>query len=98
MSETLFDPGMVVITNTFQTTCHNGEIDEAEMVRDYLEKHVTGDWGDCCPEDKKVNDDALKTGNRIMSVYTLADDSKTRFWVITEWDRSVTTFLLPEDY
>jgi hypothetical protein len=22
----------------------------------------------------------------------------TKFWVITEWDRSVTTFLLPEDY
>jgi hypothetical protein len=32
----------------------------------------------------------------LLSVYRAA--SGTRFWIITEADRSVTTILLPEDY
>jgi hypothetical protein len=30
-----------------------------------------------------------------MSVYGKGEN---RFWIITEWDRSVTTVLMPEDY
>jgi hypothetical protein len=33
---------------------------------------------------------------RLFSVYT--STSGTRFWIITEADRSVTTVLLPDDY
>lgn len=60
-----------------------------------LFRHVTGDWGEICPEDKGINEDALIQGWRIMSVYTV---NETKIWVITEWDRSVTTLLLPEEY
>lgn len=63
---------------------------------EYLARHVTGDWGDVCEDDKKVNDDAVKEGDRILSAYTLKDG--TKFWIITEGDRSVTTFLLPSEY
>jgi len=47
-------------------------------------------------EDKDANNRALEQGTRLLSAY----ESKqgTRFWIITEWDRSVTTILLPEDY
>jgi hypothetical protein len=38
----------------------------------------------------------LKEGTRLLSVYHTAESVK--FWVITEWDRSITTLLLPEDY
>ena len=54
------------------------------------------DWGDLSEEDKKANDKALKNGERIMSSYNT--ENNIRIWVITEWDRSVTTVLLPEDY
>ncbi|RYE40089.1 MAG: hypothetical protein EOP24_42120 [Hyphomicrobiales bacterium] len=76
--------------------------------------HVSGDWGECDAEDKKTNDDALKLGGRVMSVYRLpltdkkkpeegarsplVDTEDDRVWVITEADRSVTTILLPEEY
>jgi hypothetical protein len=44
---------------------------------------------------KLENEVAIKEGYRLLSSYTFPAG---RIWVITEWDRSVTTFLLPEDY
>lgn len=62
----------------------------------YLERHLAGDWGDVCAEDKLENERSLVNGWRILSVYTLSTGLK--FWIITEADRSATTFLLPEEY
>jgi hypothetical protein len=61
-----------------------------------LSRHVIGDWGDVCEEDKKANNHALKDGSRLLSKYR--DSRGTKFWIITEADRSATTVLLPEDY
>ena len=47
-------------------------------------------------EDKKTNNYAVTHGERILSSYK--DVNGTKFWVITETDRSATTVLLPEDY
>ncbi len=62
----------------------------------YLLRHLTGDWGELCEEDKQANEAALKYHLRILSAYHLTDG--TKIWLITEWDRSVTTILLPEEY
>ena len=61
-----------------------------------LQRHVAGDWGDVCAEDKQSNDRAVVEGTRILSAYRAANG--TKFWIISEHDRSVTTVLLPEDY
>ena len=61
-----------------------------------LDRHRRGDWGDAGREDWQANERALKQGERLLSVYHAVDG--TRFWIITEWDRSLTTVLLPEDY
>jgi len=61
-----------------------------------LIRHQTGDWGDICDEDKQENNLAMGKGFRIFSSYKLNTGFKV--WVITEWDRSITTLLLPEDY
>ena len=61
-----------------------------------LRRHAAGDWGDVTPDDRAANDEALKSGERILSVYQSA--TGTTFWVLTEADRSVTTVLLPDDY
>jgi hypothetical protein len=63
-----------------------------------LQRHASGDDGDLCSEDKDSNVEALEHGNRIFSSYNLDTISASKVWIITEWDRSVTTFLLPEDY
>ena len=61
-----------------------------------LLRHHSGDWGDLDSEDKTANDRALVNHTRILSAYRAANG--TRFWIITEADRSATTLLLPEDY
>ena len=61
-----------------------------------LRRHHRGDWGDLDEHDKKVNEEALLLGNRLFSAYRSV--SGARFWIITEADRSVTTFLLPSEY
>ena len=61
-----------------------------------LSRHVCGDWGEVCDEDRKENELSLKQGFRLLSVYKTFNGIK--FWIITEADRSVTTVLLPEDY
>ena len=59
-------------------------------------RHLSGDWGDLDEHDWKINDDALQFGGRIFSQYYAQDG--TKFWIITECDRSATTVLLPREY
>lgn len=61
-----------------------------------LARHAMGDWGDLGQEDINENNRALKEGSRLFSSYLSTDQVK--FWIITEWDRSVTTVLLPSEY
>jgi len=59
-------------------------------------RHAIGDWGDLGEEDKQANDEALKIGERLFSAYEQGDLPK--IWIITEYDRSVTTVLFPSEY
>lgn len=61
-----------------------------------LRRHAAGDWGELDDEDSSANEKALIEKLRLMSVYT--DSCGTTFWIVTEWNRSFTTVLLPEDY
>ena len=61
-----------------------------------MKRHLAGDWGVVSAEDQAANDQAVKKGLRILSAYLSKDG--TRFWIITEADRSATTFLLPDEY
>ena len=65
-------------------------------IRSALRRHATGDWGELNTEDRLANENALLRGHRLFSAYHSA--AGVKFYVITEWDRSVTTVLLPEDY
>jgi hypothetical protein len=62
----------------------------------FLRRHQNGDWGDLCDEDKAENELSIAQGFRILSAYTLTTEVK--IWLITEYDRSVTTLLLPSEY
>lgn len=61
-----------------------------------LKRHLRGDWGDLDRDDKIENELSLAKGFRLLSAYQGANG--TKFWIITEADRSVTTVLLPADY
>ena len=60
--------------------------------------------GAICAEDKALIDQAMVEGERALSAYAI-DESKPAkgygdncLWIITERDRSLTTFLLPDEY
>lgn len=61
----------------------------------YLERHITGDFGDVCADDVRENIFAIEHGFRILSAYMIAG---RKVWCITEADRSCTTLLFPEEY
>jgi hypothetical protein len=82
--------GQVVATPNALNQIPNGEILTA------LNRHVRGDWGTLDKEDSDANEHALQKGGRLFSAYHSTQNVK--FWIITEWNRSVTTVLLPMDY
>ena len=63
---------------------------------EFLERHIRGDWGEVSKGDARLNDAAVRDGERILSAYTTKDGE--RLWIITEADRSSTCLLLPEEY
>ena len=67
-----------------------------QSATEFLNRHVAGDGGDLCDEDKQTNEDALQDDGRIFSAYHLNDG--TKIWIITEADRSSTCVLLPSEY
>ena len=67
----------------------------AKFVNVSFIRHANGDWGEMCEEDKQANEDALIHEERLFSSYTKGE---WKIWIITEWDRSVTTILFPSEY
>lgn len=96
--EPRFELGQVVATPGALEAC------TPDHMRRCLSRHLTADWGCVCPQDAFQNEAALSDGNRLFSAYPI-DHSKpcngfgeNTLWIITEADRSATTFLLPDEY
>jgi len=67
----------------------------------HLARHANGDWGVISSEDRELNDQALRDGGRLLSVFRLNDG--TKIWIITDaigdnGRREATTILLPDEY
>jgi len=76
--------------------------DAGQEAQHFLSLHQSGAWGDLDREDRKTNDEAiahegdLDRQQRVLSAYTTRLGVK--LWVITEWDRMLTSILLPDEY
>ena len=97
----LFGLGQIVATPGSLAALKQYGIDPLQL----LTRHVTGDWGDVDAMDAVQNDRSVERGLRILSAYRLAPlatlgpgSAPPVVWIITEADRTATTFLLPEEY
>ena len=68
---------------------------------EFLQRHARGDWGEVCDSDKRLNDEALVNGERLLSAYRTLKN--TRIWIITEatdddGQRATTSIILPSEY
>ena len=90
-----FPLGEVVMTRGV-----NDEIAEnapfSKFVLNSLNRHAQCDWGDLGREDMASNNSALENEGRLFSAYI--EEGLKKIWIITEWDRSVTTILFPDEY
>jgi hypothetical protein len=92
-----FSFGQLVATPGALEALHKSSQSAAEFVQ----RHVRGDWGDVCDEDRQLNDQSLADGSRILSTYRTSLGEK--LWIITEaaddsGQRPATTILLPSEY
>lgn len=98
-----FDLGRTVWTAGIDAYIDGGGDSDSNMrrwkkVNRCIKAHARGDWGDLSDFDKKQNEDSLDADNpaRILSKYWL--DTDTPIYINTEWDRSVTTVMLCQEY
>lgn len=91
-----FEVGQLVATAGVIEKAHDEKF--AYFIGDSFARYKNCDWGDTCAEDAATNDDALVHGDRILAVYKFPDDPEVSIWIITEWDRSATTILFPDEY
>lgn len=89
-----FHLGTVFITRGIEAKIKENAF-TSEDVLFLLNRHKDGDWGDMSKTDKRLNDIALISGDRIMSSYRI---DGIKIWIITESTREMTTILLPDEY
>jgi hypothetical protein len=87
----LFELGQVVATPGAIELFEKHNIDPLDL----LYRHLTGDWGELDEHDILENKRAIRYGYRVLSSYKFGEDT---IWLITEADRSVSTFLEPSEY
>lgn len=85
LGQVIFTPGVIEL------------VDQVDLSF-YISRHHSGDWGNLCRDDWRANEHALRFGDRLFSSYSLDDKDESKLWIITEWDRSVTTLLRPHEY
>lgn len=87
-----FELGQLMITRGAADALHTAQ----QIPPEFLLRHKHGNWGELPEEDIRENEWSLENGSRLFSAYQTRTDEK--LWVITEWNRSVTTLLLPDEY
>ena len=96
-----FAPGRILATPGALEALARAGRDPAARVTALLARHLAGDWGDVDAHDWQANEQALATGARLLSAYTLP--TGVRLWAIAdaiddEGARPATTLLLPDEY
>ncbi|HDP0319668.1 TPA: plasmid related protein [Salmonella enterica subsp. enterica serovar Concord] len=69
-------------------------IKQGVNIQSFLTRHLRGDWGDICQEDKSANNHAAERDGMILSAYWVTPD--TKIWIMT--DNGSTTIMLPDEY
>jgi len=93
-SQAKFERGQLLVSRNIAALLERNPL-AFWMVTNCLTRHLSGDCGDMCIEDKAANEEALLIGARVFSAY---ETPEGKIWIITEADRSATTVLFPEEY
>ena len=91
-----FKTGTLLLTNGVSELARVDDAFAQFVVCSYFQRYLYCDWGEMCDEDKALNNEALKSNGRIFAAYE--KKGLPKIYIITEWDRSATTILFPDEY
>lgn len=86
--------GQVVVTRAINDEMTKNMV-FAKFIHDSIVQYQSMNWGQTCKEDWSMNNKAVINDWRVVAKYK---NESFEIFIITEWDRSVTTILFPEDY
>jgi hypothetical protein len=92
----LFPLGQIVATRgVLALFSEHAEVTPLDLIR----RHVTGDFGELCADDVQANRDAIESGARVLSAYTVGG---TKCYVISDAvgddGTRTTTVLMADEY
>ncbi|MBK8401307.1 MAG: hypothetical protein IPL29_09720 [Propionivibrio sp.] len=87
----LFPLGRTVATPGALAHCEKHNVSPMSLIA----QHHRGQWGCLVEDDQIANENALFSGGRLLSAYIVGN---AKLYVVTEWNRSVTTLLLAREY
>ena len=86
--------GQVVITARIKEVTDHDMVFLREVLT-IFDRYKANDWGDMSEDDNAMNDEAVESGERVFAAY---NTTQGKVYIITEYDRSVTTVLFAEEY
>ena len=92
-----FKPGRLTATDDVNEKMQNNDR-FYDFVMDSVNRYCACDWGDVSENDRNANTAAVCAGDeRILAAY-ISTELKTKIWILTAADRSVTTVMFPYEY
>lgn len=93
-----FDLGAIIVTPQALRVLQRFGVEPSTL----LHRHASGDWGDVDLQQQKLNEGALRSGDRLVSTYLLcspigAHPRREALCVVTEGGRMFTTIQLPDE-
>jgi hypothetical protein len=86
----IFSTGEIILTPGVKALVRRGYID----LRECLDRHRGGDWGDVDDEERHINEAyGLKGREKLFSRFPVAKGVSLEVWIM--FDRSMTVLLLP---
>jgi hypothetical protein len=87
-TEPLFDPGRLLVSDEVMESI-------PDYMR-YLRRHQSGDWGNVCEDYAAANQNAMRNGDEILSLYstTLPDGTVKDLCIMSEKGRIYTVVFL----
>lgn len=88
--------GNVVMTSGVNNLVNEEKITMQDIVK-CVARHSNCDFGELNSDDVELQNYNIENNieDRVMSIYKI---NEIKLWIITEWDRSYTTILLPDEY
>jgi len=87
-TEPLFDPGRLLVSDEVMESI-------PDYMR-YLRRHQSGDWGNVCEDYAAANQNAMRSGEELLSLYpvTLPDGTLKELCIMSEKHRTYTVVFL----